>query len=218
MWAWLATLNQNDGKMNSQTLQSLPRELSLPEDGALRIKPLRELESMRYDAVTLSNVRIDSIARNVPLNFSPKSQKIADLTSDAMELRIIIERNEAARKIFGFTLFADGKGAGLPIMFRPENGTLRVGSAEAPFSVADLPAGEDIELRIFIDKYLVEVFANGRQAMVGCDMNYLGKTGLEAFSIGAPTVVKKLEIWKLKPTNQGFTEAQKNRIWEPDTK
>ena len=218
MWAWLATLNQNDGKMNSQTIQSLPRELNLPEDGVLRIKPLRELETLRYDAVTLSNIRIDSIAKDIPANFSPKGQKLAELTNDAMELRITIAREEAARKLFGFTLFADGKGGGLPIMFRPESGMLRVGSAEAPFSVADIPAGEDIELRIFIDKYLVEVFANGRQAMVSCDMNYLGKTGLEAFTIGTPTVVKKFEIWKLKATNQGFTEAQKSRIWEPDTK
>ena len=24
-------------------------------------------------------------------------------------------------------------------------------------------------------------------------------------------------IWKLKPTNQGFFEAQNSRIWAPDT-
>ena len=41
---------------------------------------------------------------------------------------------------------------------------------------------------------------------------------LNAFSVGAPTTLKKVEIWKLKPTNQGFREAQKNRNWEPDTK
>ena len=30
--------------------------------------------------------------------------------------------------------------------------------------------------------------------------------------------LKKLEIWKLQPTNQGFREAQKTPIWEPSTK
>jgi sucrose-6-phosphate hydrolase SacC (GH32 family) len=39
---------------------------------------------------------------------------------------------------------------------------LRVGTAESPFAVADSPEGENVELRIFIDKYLVEVFANDR--------------------------------------------------------
>jgi sucrose-6-phosphate hydrolase SacC (GH32 family) len=103
-------------------------------------------------------------------------------------------------------------------LFRPETGTLRVGTTEAPFSIADLPKGEDVELRIFIDKYLVEVFANDRQAMVASHAAYRGKPDLNAFTVGAPTTIKKLEIWKLQPTNQGFREAQKNRIWEPDTK
>jgi two-component system OmpR family response regulator len=52
---------------------------------------------------------------------------------------------------------------------------------------------------------------------LGAD-DYLGKPDLNAFTVGAPTTIKKLEIWKLKPTNQGFIEAQKNHIWEPDTK
>src|SRR5439155_1034197 len=41
MWAWLATI-LNTGDMNGLTAQSLPRELSLADDGALRIRPLRE--------------------------------------------------------------------------------------------------------------------------------------------------------------------------------
>ncbi|MCX6895438.1 MAG: hypothetical protein NTZ16_08090, partial [Verrucomicrobia bacterium] len=43
----------------------------------------------------------------------------------------------------------------------------------------------------------------------------LGRPDLAAFTVGAPTTIKKLEIWKLKPANQGFCEAQTNRIWEP---
>ena len=54
MWAWLATLGRSDGTMDSRTIQSLPRELSLPDDAILRIKPLRELETLRYDPVTLT--------------------------------------------------------------------------------------------------------------------------------------------------------------------
>jgi sucrose-6-phosphate hydrolase SacC (GH32 family) len=74
-----------------------------------------------------------------------------------------------------------------------------------------------VELRIFMDKYLVEVFVNDRQAMVAAHMDYRGKTGLDAYSFARPTTLKSVEIWKLKPTNQGFREAQKNRIWEPAT-
>ncbi len=217
MWAWLATLGKIDGKMDSRTIQSLPRELSLPADGILRIKPLRELESLRYGHETFSDIKVSEITRAVLSTAAPAGKKIATLGSDAVEIRITIAREQAARKLFGFTLFSDGKG-GLPIMFRPETGALRVGSIEAPFAVADLPAGEDVELRIFVDKYLVEVFANDRQALLTSHADYRGKRDLTAFTVGAPTTIKKLDIWRLKPTNQGFLEAQKNRIWEPDTK
>ena len=28
--------------------------------------------------------------------------------------------------------------------------------------------------------------------------------------------LRSIEIWKLKPTNQGFLEARESRIWAPD--
>ena len=215
MWAWCSTADRHDGRMSNLTIQSLPRELSLPADGILRIKPLRELESLRYEPATIEIINVDHIDRTLLADRSPNGLKIADLNSDSMEVRITIARQEAERKLFGFTLFSDGKGNGLPIVFRPETSSLRVGTAEAPFSVADLPEGEDITLRIFIDRHLVEVFVNDRQAMLAHYHEYQGRPALTAFSVGAPTQIKKFETWKLHPTNQGFREAQKNRIWEP---
>ena len=102
-------------------------------------------------------------------------------------------------------------------MIHPETGTLRIGTTEAPFAVTDLPEGEDIELRIFIDKYLVEVFVNDRQAVVGAHMDYRSANGLNAYTYGDPTTIRQVEIWKLKSTNQGFFGALESRIWAPDT-
>ena len=81
-----------------------------------------------------------------------------------------------------------------------------------------MPQGEDVELRIFIDKYLVEVFANDRQAMIAAYLDFRGKTGLDAYTFGAPTTIKTVEVWKLRATNEGFLQARASRIWEPDTK
>jgi len=219
MWAWLTSASP-DGALLNKTIQSLPRELSLPADGILRIKPLRELEAQRFNPVTLTDVvianPITGHGDKVPPTGAPALQRIAELDGGAVEIRIVIPREEAARKLFGFTLFGNSTGGGLSIMLRPETSTLRVGATEAPFAVADLPDGEDVELRIFIDEYLVEVFANNRQALLAAHMDYSGKHGLDAFSVGAATTIKRLEIWKLKPTNHGFLEAQKNGIWEPD--
>lgn len=92
-----------------------------------------------------------------------------------------------------------------------------LGATEAPFRVADLPEGADVELRIFIDKYIVEVFANQRQAMIAACMDYRGKNALSAYSFGDSTTIRAVEIWKLRSTNQGFLQARRNCIWEPKT-
>jgi len=129
MWAWLTTLHP---EINQKTVQSLPRELSLGEDGGLRIHPLRELESLRYDAVTLNDIVVNASGEDSP--------PIAELDGDSFEIRISIERREAERKRLGFHLFAGEESEGLPVLIRPESGTICVGEVEAPFAVSDLPA------------------------------------------------------------------------------
>ncbi len=102
-------------------------------------------------------------------------------------------------------------------MLRPETGTLRVGTTEAPFAVASLPDGEDVELRIFVDRYLVEVFANDRQAILAAYFPPAEQLGVDAFTVGAPTTLGRVDIWPLRPTTEGFRKAQQDRVWEPQT-
>lgn len=216
MWAWLTTLHED---IDLRSVQSLPRELSLAEDGSLRIKPLRELESLRYDKVTLSNITATPPKGS---HSTMAFEHIANLDGDAYEIRISVDSAEIQRKRFGVQLFASegqqGEGnPGLPILFHPEYSTLRIGTTEAPFAVTDLAEGEDLEIRIFIDKYLVEVFVNDRQAALTAHMAYKTGRSLTLYSYGASTTLRAVEIWKMKPTNQGFRKALKSRVWEPDT-
>ena len=215
MWAWLATVDRNDGTMSGLTIQSLPRELDVPADGSLRIRPLRELETLRREPVLLKDIDLNDVAGDLPADRTALSTKLADLPGEAVEVRVTVARVEADRKLFGLTLFADGKGGGLPLVIRPETGSIRLGTAEAPFAVSDLSPGEDLVLRIFLDRYLVEVFANDRQAMVAAYPEYRGRLGLNAFTVGAPTRLSKVEIWKLEPTSQGVRDAQSKPVWEP---
>ncbi len=214
MWAWLTTLHED---VDLRSVQSLPRELSLAEDGTLRIKPLRELESLRYDKVTFSNITATPPKGS---HSTMAFEHIAELKGDAYEIRITIESAEIQRKRFGVQLFEDkeqenGANQGLPILIHPEYSTLRIGTTEAPFAVTDLAEREDLEMRIFIDKYLVEVFVNDRQAALTAHMDYKAGDSLNFYSYGSPTTLKQVEIWKMKPTNQGFREALKSRVWEP---
>ncbi|MAI42372.1 MAG: glycoside hydrolase family 32 protein [Candidatus Azotimanducaceae bacterium] len=210
MWAWCATL---DSALDYKSLQSLPRELSLGDDGSLIIQPLRELELLRDNLVEFDDIRVEPAPR---MNGGNAVTLITDLTKDAYEIRITIERAQVERKRFGFRLFSGRDNQGLSIIIKPETGTLRVGSSEAPFSVENLPIGENIELCIFVDKYLVEVFINGRQAMIAAHMDWQRSKGFYAYSFGAPTIIKHVDIWKLKSTNQGYLDAEINRVWEID--
>ena len=54
MWTWLITELMPTG------IQALPRELQLPADGVLRIKPLRELQTLRYDEMIKKNITVKS--------------------------------------------------------------------------------------------------------------------------------------------------------------
>jgi len=217
MWAWLCTLHE---EIDRKTVQSLPRELSLAADGSLRIEPLRELESLRYDGVTLTDLVVGAPGEDGAIS---RADHLADIAGDSFEIAVHIDRAEADRKRFGFLLYAGEDNEGLPVIVRPESGTISVGETEAPFAVDDLPPGEDVELRIFADKYLVEVFVNGRQAALTAYMDYRKGAELKGYVFPGifpgdqnQTAIRRLEIWKLKPTNEGFFEARESRIWAPD--
>lgn len=219
MWGWVLSAGP-DKIVSGKTIQSLPRELSLTDDNRLRIKPLEELKSLRYNQVSLTNISLDHPVTNLGMIVPPSDesfrQKLFDIEGDALEIKIVISPKEAYRKLFGFILYGDNPDGGLPILFRPETGTLRVGNTEAPLSITDIPEDEDVELRIFIDRYLVEVFACNRQALVAVYPEFTSNQRLDGFSVGIVTELKSIDIWKLKATNQGFLKARKNPIWEPD--
>lgn len=210
MWAWLATL---DG-VESLSLQSLPRELSLGSDGTLRIRPLRELASLRGAETVVDQF---TVTPQEAMHSGTETATVCELSTDAVEIRATVTRDQATRKRFGLQLFADGDRAGLEVMLTPETGALRVGDTEAPFAVADLPDGEDLELRIFVDKYLVEVFVNDRQAVVATFADYRAARQLRAYTYGEATTFSRVQMWDMADTNAGLHEARRNPVWEPAT-
>lgn len=208
MWAWLRSLHDD---IAERSIQSLPRELWLGADGSLRMRPLRELATLRHDETVLCDIQVAPSDTDAALLAAPP---LVALDGDAYEIEITVARAQAERKRFGVQLFVDDGRAGLPVLFMPEYGRLRVGDTEAPFSVSELEPSEDLVLRIFIDKYLVEVFVNDRQAAVACDMQYQAGKYLRPYSFHEATTLRKLAIWRMRPTNQGFFAARDSRIWE----
>jgi beta-fructofuranosidase len=180
MWAWLLNV-----PVAPSGIQALPRELELAKDGVLRIKPLRELESLRYEEKSESAIAVKSGA----------THPIKDVASDAIELKL--EFRSPVAKEFGLDVLCDKEGNnGLRIALHRESKTLKVGPVVAPFALKD---GEDLTLRVFIDKNLVEVFANGRQAVMNAPkIISLDNTGARLFSVDGDVKVETITSWKMR--------------------
>ena len=177
MWAWCKLPGAQSA------IQSLPRELSLPADGVLRIKPLRELESLRYAPKTAGPIVVKSGTGYV----------LKDIAGDTLELSVTLKPTSA--QAYGVAVFCDKDGQGFPITIRPERKALTMGKIAPPFELAE---GEDLALRIFLDKGMVEVFLNDRQAAVYMSPHDKAHVGIRLFSEGDDIDVSDVKAWKMK--------------------
>ena len=206
MWSWctppikawgqkgktsdLASLMEGEKKIQPG-IQSLPRELSLPEDGVLRIKPLRELEKLRADPKQKRNITVKSDTEYL----------LTEMSGDTMELELVLDAPSARE--FGIKVLCakDGSG-GFTISSGKASKALNVGYIKPPF---ELKKGEDLTLRIFIDKSMIEVFANDRQAAVAWHEYDPKDIYVNLFSQGGDVTLKSISSWKM---NSIYTTGQ----------
>jgi sucrose-6-phosphate hydrolase SacC (GH32 family) len=187
MWAWMFACSKKRFGPTWHEVISLPRELSLPEDGILRIKPLRELEQLRRDPAVEKDVVVQ--------NETP--YRLKDIAGDAIEVSATIEQGEA--RAYGVRVLCDkSNGQGLDVVVVPTHRTLRVGDTTAPL---DLLPDENIQLRIFVDRSVVEVFVNDRQAVVKQHGYAPGDVGVCLFSKGGKMKVREVTGWQMAAAN-----------------
>jgi beta-fructofuranosidase len=183
MWAWLLNM-----PIAPTGVQSLPRELELPADGVLRIRPLRELAGLRYDGTSRENVVVRDGARLA----------IDEASGDALELEVTIAAPVPGE--VGLILLGDERGeGGMRIVAGAGRKTLGVGTTEAPFELDD---GEDLTLRAFIDKNLVEVFANDRQAAVFAVRSPRAAPNVSLYAQGGDAAVRCIKTWRMRTIYQ----------------
>ncbi len=177
----------------------LPRSLWLGSDGTLRMRPIRELESLRMQEARVSDVMVTSgseIKLDLPGN-------------ELMELEVTMEPGEARRAGVKVCVAEDGREETLiyydqserKLKFDTRKSGLEFGRKiieEAPF---ELKNGEPLLLRIFIDKSIVEVFANDRQAIARRVYPTLGGRGIILFSEGGNIEARSVRAWELSPSN-----------------
>ena len=202
MWAWILDepLFGARAKHGWSGTLSLPRVLSLGEDGLLRMDVPEEIEALRS-----GEVRRGSFV--VPADEETPMDGVA---GNSLELLLEMESAEASR--FGVKLCVSPDGQEqTPIFYDAEEKLLKLdtrksGPEDTPKAVEAAPlelrAGERLKLRIFVDKSVVEVFANSRQAIARrIYPSRQDSIGVRVFSAGGAARVHSFETWKITPSN-----------------
>ena len=210
----IAIFNMNPGKPTRgwNQIMTLPQRLTLIGRDELGIEPAGDIESLR-----LGHQRVGSLM--LPANQEIVLEKIS---GNALELTAEIELKEASmlelnvlrsagREEYTRIVFYGGRGFGR----RPAagNGSATRFCIDTSYSslsadvrprapeTADVfvPANEPLKLRVFVDRSVVEVFANGRQyAAVRVYPSRTDSVGVSLRSQGTETQVRSLDAWQMK--------------------
>jgi sucrose-6-phosphate hydrolase SacC (GH32 family) len=173
MWAWLLNL-----PIAPSGVQCLPRELELGVDGELRMRPLRELAALR--AADLGERRV-----------AVRDGEVVALEGvGGRALEIEARYASPLPELFGLHLLGDKAST---IVDR-ERGMLRAGAAQAPLRI---DAGEELELRVFVDRNLIEVFAGDRQAIVFAHDEPRAEVEARVFARGGGAAAA-VRAWRLR--------------------
>jgi beta-fructofuranosidase len=200
-------------------VMNLPWVLSM-RDGALGIAPIPELSVLRYNARTHPDVQL---AGDTEVTLS-------GIRGDALELAVELEP-EGARE-FGLVVRASPDGAEhTRIVCSPAEGTLRIDVSRSSLDpdvayqrylvdsmLKNLPApeeaagaaapqlslrpGEPLQLRVFLDRSVLEVFGNGRQAVV--QRVYPSRADslqVRVFALGGGVTVHGVQAWDMASTH-----------------
>ena len=202
MWAWLMDYREFGMRWDrawSGTM-SLPRVLSLDDNGEMLMDVPEEIEALRYDAKEWSDITLQADADFV----------VDELRGNSLEL--YLEMSSADAQEFGVKVCVspDGQEETL-IVYDAVAGELRInaeksGPEDAAKSVEagpfELQEGEPLQLRVFVDKSVVEVFANRRQAVVRrIYPAQADSLGVSLVAAGGTVEVHALKSWRISPSN-----------------
>ena len=197
-----------------------PRILSLAADGTLLIEPAPELNVLRMNhrhrreealvpdsELTLAEMAGDCLELAVELDVLSAQQVgvVVRRTPDGAEQTVVaydaasrVLRVDTGRSTADETIrYWHYRNAGALERLAPD--ARAVAAQEAPFALAP---GESLQLRIFLDRSLLEVFANGRQCVTQrIHPTRADSLGVSLFALGGDANVRSVEAWDMAPAH-----------------
>ncbi len=162
---------------------SLPRVISLDEAGNLRQRPVPELSKLRtkhskHEKMTLNNA----------------ATQLENPGTNTLEIIVTFESGSA--KTFGLRL-GRSKEQEKTVTISYDNRNLTVAGVETALALDN--ADKTLTLHIFLDRTVLEVFANdGRRYMAKVVYLDQDKPDIELFAEGGTATVRSLDLWNIK--------------------
>ena len=201
---------------------SLPRVLSLSDEGTLRIEPAPEFDVLRRDHQHFSEIHIGSNS----------TVRLEGVRGNSLEIAAVLEGESAEE--FGLKVCCSPGGEEQTLIrYRhgpwygkqkvrhpwlvldlsrssanpdvrnrePQMGPLRLPGLNLAFSSGQvLSIADPIELRAFVDRSVVEVFANGVQCLTGrIYPDRPDSLGVELFARGGDAKLRSMDVWQMAP-------------------
>ncbi|MCY3620622.1 MAG: glycoside hydrolase family 32 protein [Gammaproteobacteria bacterium] len=205
--------NMNPGKPSAgwNQIMSLPRRLSLGDGDELLQEPVEAVASCRQS-------RLGGRPQSLPAN---REVVLDDLSGDALEIRAVIapsaasmvelnvlrspNREEVTRIAFyrdrGYrdTVLRRHHIASLVTLDTSYSSSASDVSSRAPETApVRLGTEEPLELRVFVDKSIVEAFVNGKQCVAArVYPDRADSTGISFRSQGRASEITELDVWEM---------------------
>ena len=196
-WIWEGRPTTTWQKAGWSSVISLPRIISLAADDTMRYAVPEELQILRGDHTVVTEVIVKDAT--VPLD---------QLNGDCLELIAEIVPGDARE--FGLSLRRSPDGEEeTRLIYRQEDATLSVDRLRStkdpePFTYPrgerlPLAPGENLQLQIFMDRSVIEIFANGRLCLTTRIYPTRDDSqGIAAFAVGTATL-QRLDAWQMSP-------------------
>ncbi|MDG0793878.1 glycoside hydrolase family 32 protein [Cohnella ginsengisoli] len=199
VWVWIIDNLEDESSFGWSGVYSVPRTLWLGEDDTLRMAPVDELAMLRYNGKRFPSVElpagekleldgINGESAEIKLTIVPGAARKTGLKvrTSPDEEEVTLLYYDAATKELVFDSTRSGAGGWKA-------------REAAPFQLKE---SEQLELTVYIDKGVIEIFANERQAITRrVYPERSDSTGVYLFTEGGTASFDTIQVWEMMPSN-----------------
>ncbi|MCX6226402.1 MAG: GH32 C-terminal domain-containing protein, partial [Bacteroidia bacterium] len=201
MWAWI--FDDRPDSLKNRTgwtgTYGLPRSLWLGKDGTLCMQPVKELASLRMNEKEKKNFTIKA----------GSEFNLDEFGTELLELEITMETGNASKAGVMVCCSSDGReqttllydAGNKNLVCDATKSSLEYGRRSIESAPFELKKDEPLVLRVFVDRSIVEVYANDRQAIARSIYPTLGGRGIRLFAEGGEIRVLSVKAWEVMPAN-----------------